>query len=339
MSIGELFLLTVAFICNLVIANEWAKYGLLELGLQRPPNTRVMKAVMAGALTLIIAGIAQKRSGIEFVYLAKDPRWEPIAILIGIPFAWIFLKGKFFLPPGIKDYNRAISRIKHWMTTYYDPGKLFEERGKELREFDMAQKTLDLFKRSIEGQKKGVAKTSIRKVIDLTTVDLIGYGNSIKANCLNCGAPFGIPAEKLDGGTAMCNRCHTVTTVKKMDGKLYLNCFAKHREITDGNKKNVATAYEEMALLLRMMNRFDHALEALDEAEKITDEILGSDSKNANVWDLKSLIIFRRGEIMHVRGKYQEAKRLYQESLAIDQKFNQGKDSAFLKKMIESLPV
>jgi tetratricopeptide (TPR) repeat protein len=90
------------------------------------------------------------------------------------------------------------------------------------------------------------------------------------------------------------------------------------RDFTPFNRYHTALVYGEMAFLLRIMNKFDEARDALEEAEKRIDQALIDLGENEYFLEVKSLILFRKGELAHVLGDKKKAKGLYQESLDID---------------------
>lgn len=125
--------------------------------------------------------------------------------------------------------------------------------------------------------------------------------------------------------------------------KMVVNNYAQERidtfrQVTPFNKKNIATAYEEMALLYRMMNLFDEAHDALRKSETVIEGLLRSDPDNKDYLKTKSLIIFRIAEAYQAQGvNIPEARRIYQECLVIDEKIGDTRDSGLVERLISEL--
>ena len=56
MNTGEIVFYITIGLGNLIIATEWAKYGILELGIQRPINSRAIFGLLLGSTTFVIGG-------------------------------------------------------------------------------------------------------------------------------------------------------------------------------------------------------------------------------------------------------------------------------------------
>jgi hypothetical protein len=107
MTNGEIAFYSVITFGNFILATEWAKYGLLELGIQRPMNPRALGALFLGMGAMVSAGIAHQVSGF-------DPKPNELAITLGVgaPVLWIFIFRAVFLPPGLFAFNKARARTQ-----------------------------------------------------------------------------------------------------------------------------------------------------------------------------------------------------------------------------------
>lgn len=259
----ELIIIIGMLICNLIIVDQWARFGLLESTIRYPSNRKLMTAAVVGAAIFGFSGILKKYAGVEFNYLREDMFLRTGLFLFGIPAGWYLLRR---VPAQLSDqrlYDKTIARVRYWTLQYYKPG-ISLGQANLLASFPMAASALVTFDKLIEGQTAFMSK----------------------------------PA----------------------------------------NKKNVATALEEKALLYRMMNRFDEAQEALEGSLKIVDELMEEFPEDSDYGILKSLVLFRQAEAYHASGTdLEKAKRLYQESIDLDSEHNSGQDSALTIRLLEQL--
>lgn len=268
---AELIIYAILLVCGLIMANQCAKYGFFEIGMQRPINTTAIGAFFISAITLLVSGLLHKNYGLQFSFLSSDNFWQLVIILFGIPLIWLFFIRYVVLPRGQFDYNRAKIRISYWRSLYYKPGKEFRKRGEKLRNFPMAINTLNFFQKAIASQEKGVLVNS-------------SSAYSFRDNTMIC-------------------------------------------RITSCNRQNMVVALKEMALLYRMMNLFDEAHQALNQAQSFAEDLLLSDPDNFEYLELKSLILFRRAEAYQAQGiKKEEAKNFYRQSMQIDQQIGNNNE-------------
>jgi tetratricopeptide (TPR) repeat protein len=259
----EFIIYAILLVCGLIMANQCARYGFFEIGLQRPINTTALGAFFISTITLLIGGLLHKNYNLQFSFLSSGNFWKLAMILFGIPLAWLLFIRCVILPRGQFNYNRAKIRISYWCSFYYKPGKELRKRGERLRNFPMAINTLSFFQKAIASQEKGVLVNS---------------------------------------SSAYSLRDNTMI-----------------RRVTSCNRQNMVIALREMALLYRMMNLFDEAHQALNQAQSFAEDLLLSDPDNFEYLQLKSLILFRRAEAYQAQGvKKEEAKDLYRKSMAID---------------------
>ncbi len=334
----EYAVLAILLVCNCVLTTEWARYGLWEMGLQRPLNPRAVGASMVGMLTLLAAGLLQKQFHLEFHYLNNQHLWVTSAILFGPPIVWMYFFRHVVLAAGLYDYNRAILRTTFWTARHYRPGVRMGSDAQVLENFPAAQQALRMFKRSIDAQEKGTTTSTRTKIIDLDEVN-VSYRGTARIGCPNCGMSGEVPVDPGSGGMGGCPFCGKMMTVKSMGGKLYINSFGgSFRMVTNKHRQNIATAYEEMGLLLRMMNRFDEADDAFEKSLSIVEELLGESSSNQAYLALQSLSCFRRAEALHARGgETQQARALYQQSLAIDRRLGNDSDVPLIQGLLAQL--
>jgi len=335
----ELVFYAILLICNLIIATEWAKYGILEIGIQRPLNKRALKATFIGVTTFLIGGYLQKYGYLKIELLKSPYLWQAAAILIGVPFVWMYFFRHVILPKGLHDYNRAHIKTNYWTILHYRPGVILEEKAKLLREFPMAQKAVKLFYKSIKAQERGTVMRSVDRVIDIDERIIDYYGN-IRITCGGCPMPIDVSIYS-QGAEGFCAYCGSMIAVRRMGDKLYVTTFItgkKPRVKTELNKRNIASAYSELALLYRMLGKFNEAEQSLDKADEVVKDLLNKNSENAESLGIKSLILFRRAELYHVMGgRHAQAKKLYQESLVIDQKLGHHQEDDLIKELMGKL--
>ncbi|MFH1575748.1 MAG: tetratricopeptide repeat protein [Candidatus Nealsonbacteria bacterium] len=146
MTIWEILFYVLIGIANLIIATEWAKYGIWEIGIQRPLNKRVIVSMIIGIGTFFIGSVMHK-----FANFNPTSRLA-VGLVLGIPFCWIFIYRNLFLTAGFYDFNRAKIRTNYWRVMNFDHGKILTEIGEGLKDSFLAQNTVKMFKRSIAAQ-------------------------------------------------------------------------------------------------------------------------------------------------------------------------------------------
>ncbi|MFA5051799.1 MAG: tetratricopeptide repeat protein [Patescibacteria group bacterium] len=333
----EKLTMAVMLICNFIIATQWAKYGIMQVSIQRPLNTRALGAGFVGMLTFTAAGLAQKYGHVEFAYLTEEHLWRTAGILLAPPFIWLMFFRYTLMPAGQYDYNQAIIRTTFWALQNYRPGVRLVDQGNTLKQFPIAQRTLQLFESAIAAQSKGSNVSTIPKVIDLDEME-VSYRHTISTSCPNCGMPVEISVQAMAGAEGHCVYCSKMLTVKRIGSKLYINCYgSSRRTVTPHHRKNIAIAYEEMGLLLRMMNRFADAQEAYEMARGVTNGLLEDEPNNQEYLSLLSLIAFRQAEAYHAQGSHALAREHYNEALAIDRKTGQSQDRQLIGNLLAQL--
>lgn len=337
MTFLEVAVYAVLISTNCIITWQWAKHGFWEVGIQIPPNTKAIGAVVIGVITLFIAGFAEQKGYFSLSLIKEENMLKGLAIIIGSPML-LFLAARYvILPKGLPEYNRAKNRTFFWTTKNYRPGV---KKGKEadlLAQFPIAQKALSFFQRSIDLQKKGSRSGKITKSFKIDE-EQVGWNDAMQLPCPNCGFPVKTPINA-GQGSGICTMCNSGLGFKVIDDNVYITAFGNkiRREVTSSNKHNIAVAYEEMALLLRMMNKFDEAISALDKAEEMINEILGGAKKNKNYLTTKSLILFRKAEVAQTTGDKTEAKRLYLQSLDIDNRIGDYKERSLTERLLSEV--
>ncbi len=81
---------------------------------------------------------------------------------------------------------------------------------------------------------------------------------------------------------------------------------------------NIAIAYSEKGLLLRLMNNLPLAEAALSSSDQIVFNPLGDDIDAREYWSLRSSNLYRHAELKQCQGLIDEAKALYEASLEVD---------------------
>jgi len=333
----EIAVYIVLISTNCIISWQWAKHGFWEVGIQIPPNTKAIGAVVIGMTTLFIAGFAERKGYFSLSLVKEENMLKGLAVIIGSPML-LFLAARYvILPKGLPEYNRAKNRTFFWTVKNYRPGEKREEEASSLAQFPMAQKALKLFQRSIDLQKKGSKSGRITKSFTIDE-EQVNWDGSMQLPCSNCGFRVKVPINARQG-SGFCTMCSSGLGFKVIGNNVYITAFGNkiRREVTSFNKHNIAVAYEEMALLLRMMNKFDEAGSALDRAEEVINEILDGAKKNKGYLRTKSLILFRKAEIAHTMGDEAKAKSLYEESLDIDIDIGDYKERSLVTRLISEV--
>jgi tetratricopeptide (TPR) repeat protein len=328
----EIVIYAVLFCTSSIIAWEWAKNGFWEIGIQIPLNEKVMGSVFLGMAALFMAGLLEKKGYFVFHLAREENLSAGVALFLGAPMV-VFLAARYvILPKGLSEYNRARHRTFFWSRKYYVPG-VKKEEGKDLLEFPKAQKALDLFKKAIEIQSKGNRVGEITNELEIDD-DQVVWDGTMQSHCPKCGFFIKIPVSAVQG-SGLCVTCGCGLGFKVIGSKVYVTAFGLGiRRFTSGNRHNMAVAYEEMAFLLRMMNRFEEAKNSLKMAQDMIDGLLGEKKDKKEYLVTKSLILFRRAEISHTLGNTEEAKYLYQESLNIDKQIGNDKERSLVVRLI-----
>ena len=333
MNVGEAAFYVGIGVGNFLIATEWAKYGILEIGIQRPINSRAMAGVFVGVITIFISGLAHRFIGFEIS--------QNIAIMItGAALLWIPFYRYLILPAGLNAFNKARTRTFFWsITGNFIPGEKLTEKAESLRGFGMAITAEKLFKHSIELQLKGQRVQSLSNVVEISDDIIAGWGDTYRIRCPGCPFEVRIPMVHGRNMSGVWNMCGAMITVRIQENKIYVNAILRKpiHIVSDQNRYNAAVAYEELALLYRMMHRFDEAKEALGESREIVGQILDESPLNSGYLKLKSLVIFRLAEINHVQGNLKEARVGYEESLAIDKKHGDAEGIKMNGMLLEKL--
>lgn len=315
MSLLEIIFWTIIAMSQLIIATEWAKNGLWEIGIQRPINVRALIGLFVGTGTFLIAGLANRYY--EFNPSATIGFYIPVVALL-----WMLFYRYVLMPAGQFNFNRARTRMNYWMVTgNYIPGQHLKDRADSLKEFGFAQNAVKLFKKAITAQKKGNKVWHITKTITLTDDMISGWGNTYRIRCPACLFELDIPMVNYQNMSGTCGSCGNITTARIEGQQLYLNTmlYKPIHTISDHHHYNIAVAYEELGFLYRMMGLFNKAKTELQTSMEMVEELLGKDSTNKSYLALKSLVIFRLAEIAHVQDNLQEAKTGYEKSLVMDQ--------------------
>lgn len=92
---------------------------------------------------------------------------------------------------------------------------------------------------------------------------------------------------------------------------------------------NVAIAYSEKGLLLRIMNNFSSAEAAFCSSKFIISNLLAKDSDNRQYRSLESTNCYRQGELKQCQGLIEEAKTFFEASLKIDREHDGDKRDIF----------
>ncbi len=318
MNEATIVLYFLLFVANLLIATEWAKYGFLEVGIQRPFNKRALAGLFIGTLSLFYAVILDDHYGITF-YEGSYKNYVLFTVL-GVPVVWLFFYRYVLESRGIFDLNRALIRTKYWSLGNYRPGKKNdEERAKNLREFGFAQGALRSFRKAIELQKRGDMVRRVERCQKVTD-DCLDYQGGYAAHCPVCSSKFHFPKREGHNFSGVCDLCGSFLTARIEGDNVFLaaDLTKPIHSPNDGNRYRTAVAYRGMAWLYRMMNMFDDSLAALRESNSIIDKLLDKHPREKNYLALKSLIVFGEAEINHALRNTEEARKKYQESLSLD---------------------
>ena len=327
MNFIEIAVYSIMLLTSCVIAWQIAKFGIFEIGIQIPPNKTALIATTVGVLLVVVVGFLDKNGYVNFALAKKEEIFKAALLFNGIPLIFYFIARYLFLPKGLPEYNRAKTRTVYWTIKNYRPGVKLKEEGKILADFPRAQHALRLFEKSIEKQSHGVKPSMKTKTLEIDQ-EQFQWDGKMNVSCPNCGFHSKAPIY-YGQGEGMCIMCNCSLVFKVMGNFVHVTAYGPKlaRTVTSACLCNMAVAYEEMALLLRMMNKFVEAKESLSKAEKIINDLLEDEPDKKEYLGTKSLIIFRKGELAHTLGNRAEASNFYRESLAIDRSEHELVDS------------
>jgi tetratricopeptide (TPR) repeat protein len=332
MSSGDMIFWAGIFVTNIIIATVWAKYGLLEIGLMRPPSRGVTAAMVCAIAVLGISIVAHLISG----WSPQMERWAQVAV-IAIPLVWLFFYRYVVLPGGLYEYNRAKIGTEYWAMQFFQPGHLDAERAGMLAHSDRAQKAAALFDKAIEKQSRGTSVASFDRTLAFRDDDVLA--DEIQTTCPACDGEVSIPWEVNRNVNGRCHHCGA-SLVARIDGhtmRLRAVTANPDRAVTPLNKKSLVAIYAEKAWLLRMMGRTEEALKALAESERLNEDLLSADAGDRDRYVNKSLILFRRAEIRHAQGRLDEARAGYTASLEIDRRIGDRDGEAATEGILSAL--
>ena len=325
---------------NCIIAYYWAMYGFLELGINRPVKIFPILAVIVGMATVFVGGYLQRAEILKLEFITQKNINMASIYLFGPPLALMALVRLFFSKSGIPEYNRARAATMHWMSTgNIKFGEILETEGDLLKNFPRAINALENFDKAIAAQKRGSLVRSLDVVVPIADKELDYYG-LYHLGCPACGFEVGVPNSNV-GVDGQCNHCGAFIAAKVIDENLYISvsggCLNKRRKIPVQGKRNIALALSEKALLLRMMNNLDEAEKSINEALEFIERALSIEPKSEELLTLKSLILFRAGEIAHVKKQKEKAERFFWQCLAVDESIGNMSERDLVLDLINSL--
>lgn len=106
---------------------------------------------------------------------------------------------------------------------------------------------------------------------------------------------------------------------------------------TDRGRINIATIYQEMSLLYRMIDKLDDAKEVALKGEKIAQSLCSKFPGNIECLALHEVLIFRIAEVYHLQGNKIEALNYYRQSLDMCYIVNNQDDIVLIKRLISEL--
>jgi len=254
------------------ITNTWAKYGWLGLGMPGAHREPALTGVFIGSIFGAIGSLLNKYGYIHLTLFEDKYFWTSLPIFTINPFVWLLCKRYILMRVGEFDYNRAIIRTKHWTKVYYVPGQALQNESEMLRDFPLAQKTIELFLRAI---------------------------------------------------SALEYHWSELVTGEPLEFRSY---------------ETLLKAYEELALLYRMMHRFNEAQAILAKALEIAEPLADCNLGNKNLAIARNLIWFSQAETYQVEGiESHKAIELYERCLPLAQELGFNRDVQMMNGFIEKL--
>jgi hypothetical protein len=149
MSAGHYLFYIAVSLGNMMLAVEWAHYGIPECT-QR--NRRFNLGMTINIIAIFVAAVSGH-------FPTNNTATLVVVVLTAAAYAVVSLT----LPPGKRACNRGCKRIEYWYAKHHVSGKILES-GQALREFGLVQKTEKLMKTAIAEMQKN---TTVSGQVDL----------------------------------------------------------------------------------------------------------------------------------------------------------------------------
>jgi len=168
-NLGEIIFFSFLFIENMMIATEFARYGILEIGIQRPINQGAFNGMVIGLITFTSGSV------MHFItWFNPTMDWKAAFFVSGIPLLWIPFFRYCILKSGFADFNKAKIRTNYWMIDNYKHGEVLKKEGESFKDFYLAKSVVRMFKKAIKAQEKGMVMHTASKKIEISD-DLLDY--------------------------------------------------------------------------------------------------------------------------------------------------------------------
>lgn len=338
MNIYEKILLSILILSNCVIAYNWVMYGVIESTLNQLAKRKIFIFVMLGIISFAVAGVLQRYGLVKIDLFTNQNNVSKSCLYLFSPA--LFLMGLLYLfnkNSGLLEFNRAVSAIRYWSLTNFDVGRVLIENGHLLQNFSRTHRALFYLGKSIEKQKKGESTCNHKTVVAINKLEIDSNG-LYATSCPNCGFTIKVSDSKIDS-TCRCHMCNVFVITKTFGGNMCMSTYGNstlRRGLSVMNKKNLASAYSEKALLLRMMNSFEEATESADEALRYLDKIPSS-NVDRDIIMMRSVATFRKAEIAHVQGDRELALSLYNECLRLDESIGNREDLYMIHYLMDNV--
>lgn len=315
-----------------IITIQWAAFGWLETGIQRPIQPKLLIAAFFGPTVLVIYDQHLKMNQLipnQFYLISCT---VIIPIILGIFYRY------YVLAPGMAEFNRARVKLMYWTSRHYIPGKITPELAQLLENFPPALNTIKQLEKAINLQQRGTRIRMLENVIEINEDDY-SWDNQITIRCLACQGKIKIHRLS-DGGFGPCGFCGRPVNIKRNGNKVYIKValLKPFWKVTDHNLSNVAIGHEELAFLYRMMGKTSQALESLNSAYLIAEPLASKHPENKEYTRTLSLIIFRRAEIEHICGENEKARIDYKKCIEIDESIGDTEETKLTKLLLSELP-
>jgi len=304
-----------------LVATEVALYGIGVLrGIYqlKKPNKKIIVGLFIILITIQIRNVAHQQA-----IFKESP------IIISIIGAMVILRILFYrylmLPPGIHTLNKACWQISYWSKTgYFIPGEKLLKKAKLLEKSRLAKTMEKLLNHSINILIRGVKIKNIQTTIELDKELDEEKSRELATKCLNCLSVDIQTVQTKNKKILGCRACGTITTVKIKATKIQIDMILGQAmyTITDECYHNAAAGYIGLALLYRMMNKFDEAEKALKKSTRIMKQLLFNNAKNSEYLKSIKIISFYDAELNHICGNLDKAKIGYNKSLALAEQQN-----------------
>jgi len=322
--------LVIFLIAALKIASESAENGLFVW----PISLKMITFLTVGLFAICAYGfICLESTSDVFGQL-----YPYLLIVCTLPFVWGLIYRFWILPSWLVGFDLLTRKIIRLEELYLVPGERTPDDEQAFKSLPGLDNIFHRIHLMIEAQEKGEAVKTLVNEENLLKTGMDETGH-YRVGCLNpecnCKIPFLFTEENY---SCPCE-CGAVVQIKRVDDRALITTRLKYPIIGPSNwqRYNIASGYELMARLYRMMGDTDQAILVLNQALSWAYALHVQYPKNIEYMDLLSAIHFDLGEIYHVIGDHSLAKFCYSTTCNYDNMSGNKSNMQLVQELITQL--